>query len=92
MDGLRRELADIRSTSFENLDIKNCAFFDVPDKMYEAKLLQAGDLLQKENQIFDFYVPKKTFKKKYYKKKCKITMCNYMACFCNNVRIYFVQI
>ena len=33
MDGLRRELADIRSTSFENLDIKNCAFFDVPDKM-----------------------------------------------------------
>ncbi len=26
MDGLRRELADIRSTSFENLDIKNCAF------------------------------------------------------------------
>ena len=36
MDGLRRELADIRSTSFENLDIKNCAFFDVPDKMYEA--------------------------------------------------------
>ena len=40
MDGLRRELADIRSTSFENLDIKNCAFFDVPDKMYEAKLLQ----------------------------------------------------
>lgn len=49
MDGLRRELADIRSTSFENLDIKNCAFFDVPDKMYEAKLLQAGDLLQKEN-------------------------------------------
>lgn len=68
MDGLRRELADIRSTSFENLDIKNCAFFDVPDKMYEAKLLQAGDLLQKENQIFESYVPKKTFKKKYYKK------------------------
>ena len=68
MDGLRRELADIRSTSFENLDIKNCAFFDVPDKMYEAKLLQAGDLLQKENQIFESYVPKKRFKKKYYKK------------------------
>lgn len=63
MDGLRRELADIRSTSFENLDIKNCAFFDVPDKMYEAKLLQAGDLLQKVNQIFESYVPKKTFKK-----------------------------
>ena len=68
MDGLGRELADIRSTSFENLDIKNCAFFDVPDKMYEAKLLQAGDLLQKENQIFESYVPKKRFKKKYYKK------------------------
>ena len=50
MDGLRRELADIRSTSFENLDIKNCAFFDVPDKMYEAKLLQAGDLLQKHSK------------------------------------------
>lgn len=63
MDGLRRELADIRSTSFENLDIKNCAFFDVPDKMYEAKLLQAGNLLQKENQIFESYVPKKRFKK-----------------------------
>ena len=64
MDGLRRELADIRSTSFENLDIKNCAFFDVPDKMYEAKLLQAGDSLQKENQIFESYVPKKRFQKK----------------------------
>ena len=39
MDGLRRELADIRSTSFENLDIKNCAFFDVPDKMYEKTIM-----------------------------------------------------
>ena len=68
MDGLRRELASIQLTSFENLDIKDCAFFDVPDKVYEAKLLQAGDLLQKEDQIFESYVPKKRFRKKYYKK------------------------
>lgn len=68
MDGLRQELASIQSKSFENLDIKDCAFFDVPDKLYEAKLLQADDLLQKEKQIFGAYIPQKRFKSKYYKK------------------------
>lgn len=52
-----------RSTSFENLDIKNCAFFDVPDKMYEAKLLQAGDLLQKENKFLNLCTEKEIQKK-----------------------------
>ena len=47
MDGFRRELADSRSTSFENFDFKHCSFFAVPDKMNEAKPLPASELLMK---------------------------------------------
>ncbi len=68
MDGLRRNLPISGQHRLKILILK-IVLFDVPDKMYEAKLLQAGDLLQKEkNQIFESYVPKKRFKKKYYKK------------------------
>lgn len=63
MDGLRRELADIRSTSFENLDIKNCAFFDVPDKMYEAKLLQAVIYYRKKIKFLNPMYRKRDSKK-----------------------------
>ena len=51
MDGLRRNLPISGQHRLKILILK-IVLFDVPDKMYEAKLLQAGDLLQKRKSNF----------------------------------------
>ncbi len=54
---------------YENISFASDLSLEQPDNVYIAKLIQAADVLEKEQQILDAYIPKERYQKKYYKKE-----------------------